>query len=123
MKIEIKANGFDPGTRLLEFATYCVGFELGSQRNQITSVGIELSVVDEPWDGKDKRCCVQIDLHGRHEVIEQTVGFDFHFAIFQALERAGWMIARGLDHKHGNVSHLPIMERPVASHHEPDRAA
>ena len=123
MKIEIKANGFDPGARLLEFARYCAVFELGSQRNHIVSVQLDLSVVDEPWDGRDKRCAVQVKLSGRQEILEQTVGFDFNVAIFQTLERAGSTIAQELDRKHGTVNHLPVMEQPAAGYHGPDRAA
>jgi hypothetical protein len=123
MNIEIKADGFDPGTALLEFARYCAAFELGALKNQIAAVGIHLSAADKPQDGEDKTCLVQVDLHGDRKVTVQTLGYDFHFAIFQALERAGWKIAQGLYQTQSDVSHPRIIERTPAGHHEPERAA
>lgn len=123
MKIEINADGFTPDAGLGHYARCCAGFELGAQRNRIESVQIRLSRVTDARDGKDKSCQVQVELREREKVVVQALDSDLHVAIFLALERASWTVARGVQAAAGNVASLRIVEQHLGAGCEPDRAA
>ena len=123
MNIELKADGFLPGKELSQFAKCCAAFELGTFMSQIESVRIRLVTVDGARAGKNKTCQVTIDLSGRDKVITEVLGSDLHIAIHQALERAGWTVARTLQREQSEASNLVIAEQHLADHREPGRAA
>ena len=123
MKIELKAEGFILGKELNQFAICCAAFELGTFRSHIESVRIRLASMDEARDGKNKTCQVMIELSGRDRVVAEVLGSDLHIAIHQALERAGWTVARSLQREHSEASNLMITEQHLADHREPNRAA
>lgn len=123
MKIELQADGFLPGKDLNQFAKCCAAFEMGTFRSHIETVQIRLASVNEARDGKNKTCQVTIELSGRDKVTAEVLGSDLHIAIHQALERAGWTVARTLQREHSDASNLVITEQHLADHREPDRAA
>lgn len=123
MKIELKAEGFIPGKELNQFAKCCAAFELGTFMSHIESVRIRLASMDEARDGKNKTCQVTIELSGRDRVVAEVLGSDLHIAIHQALERAGWTVARTLQREHSEASNLMITEQHLADYREPERAA
>jgi hypothetical protein len=125
MKIEMTAEGFDPGTELLHFARCCAGFELGTQKNQIAAVEIRLSVPYQPRNTKARRCVVQVHLHAGDRIVAEVMDTDLQVAIHQALERAGWSVTRRLRPERQETGSIRVIEHhhQVASHYEPDRAA
>lgn len=123
MKIEIQAEGYAADATLNHYTRCCAGFELGAQRNRIEAVQIRLSRVIEARDGKDKSCRVQVDLFGREKVIVQALDSDLYVAVFLALERASWTVARRIETMPDNVSQLRIVEHHTGGEREPDRAA
>ena len=123
MKIEIEAVGYVPGKALKQFATCCVGFELGAQKNQIESVLIQLADAGQIRDGKQQSCLVQVELAERHEVITKVSDPDLHIAIHRALERASWMVAHRLQREQEKMSGVALVEQAPAAQPEGNRAA
>jgi len=123
MKIEIKADGRTPGKEIIHFASCCVGFELGAQKNSVDSVLIQLIDADGTRGGKEQSCLVQVDLAGRHEVITKVSDPDLHIAIHRALERASWMVAHRLQREQEKGSDILLVDQAPAGQPETDRAA
>lgn len=107
MKIEVQANGFDPDNKLSHFAMCCAGFELGAQRDQIVSLRVQLAGASELRDGNDQFCFVEIELSDGHKILTKAMDADFHIAIYQALERAGGMVAQRQQREYRHAGRAP----------------
>ena len=108
---------------MASFRECCAAFEMGTFTSHIETVRIRLASVSEARGGKNQACQVTVDLCGRDNVITEVLGSDLHVAIHQALERAGWTVARTLQREHSDASTLVIAEQHLADHRETDRAA
>ena len=112
MKIEIQADGFDSDNKLSHFAICCAGFELGAQKDQIVSLRVHLADASELRDGKDQCCFVEIELSDGHKILTKAMDLDFHIAIYQALERAGGMVAQRQQRGYRHAGRAPTPEIP-----------
>lgn len=121
MKIDIKARGFTPDKDLNHFAICCAGFELGALRSRIDSVLIR--AVHEQPERKIRYCVVEVDLIDGHRIVTRDADADIHVAVYRALERAGWMIARRQLRDERDADRLPIPRQQASNSVEPNRAA
>ena len=97
MQIDIQARDFPLTDALRSHAERRLRFALTCFDDHTQRVAMQLSVINGPRSGKDKRCYLQVMLAGLSEVIIEDIEADLYVAIDRAVDRAGRTVARKLD--------------------------
>jgi len=96
MRVDIKTSGFDLTEGLRDHAQKRLEFALGWARYDVSRVSINLSDINGPRGGKDKRCQIRIPLPGNRDVVIQDTESDLYAAIDLAADRASQTLERRL---------------------------
>ena len=123
MKIEIQGSGIEIDQNLRQLIEHRVGNALRARADHIDSVLVYLSDFSAPDDAADKRCLVQVRLHGIPDVRVEHSDRNLNVAIHRATDRAGWTVARGILRQHRKLIAALLTESLVVDHREPERAA
>ena len=118
MKVEFRDTRIAPGDDLQPLIERCIGFAFAGHRDQVDLLHIYIADVNEPRDGKDKRCRVKARLSTGQQVVTEIMDSDLDVAIHRALDRAGWTTARWLQRERLRASRF---ERPIVKY--PNQAA
>lgn len=94
MSIHIQARGFDLTEPLQQYTLGRIRLGLGGRLDDINKVRVELSDINGPRGGPDKRCRVHISLRKRQHVVIEDTQADMYNAISSALRRAGRVLGR-----------------------------
>jgi ribosomal subunit interface protein len=96
MRLDIKTSGFDLTKGLRDHAQKRLEFALDWARHDVSRVSINLSDINGPRGGKDKRCQILIPLAGNRDVVIHDTESDLYAAIDLAAERASRTLERRL---------------------------
>lgn len=96
MRVDIKTSGFDLTDGLRDHAQKRLEFALDWARHDVRRVSINLSDINGPRGGKDKRCQIHIPLPGHRDVVIQDTESDLYAAIDLAADRASQTLERRL---------------------------
>jgi putative sigma-54 modulation protein len=96
MHIDIQTRGFDLTQELREHTERQLNFALSWATYDVRQVAVQLSDVNGPRGGEDKRCCIQVALPGTQKVVIEDTEANFYLAINRAVDRAERSIARRL---------------------------
>ena len=97
MQIDIQARDFPLTDALRSHAERRLRFALTCFDDHIQRVAMQLSVINGPRGGKDKRCYLQVMLAGLSDIVIEDIEADLYVAIDRAVDRAGRTVARKLD--------------------------
>ena len=97
MQIDIQARDFPLTDALRSHAERRLRFALTCFDEHVQRIAMQLSVINGPRGGKDKRCYLQVMLAGLSEVIIEDIEADLYVAIDRAVDRAGRTVVRKLD--------------------------
>ena len=97
MRVDIKTNGFDLTDGLRDHAQRRLQFALDWAKHGVSRVSINLSDINGPRGGKDKRCQIHIPLPGNRDVVIQDTESDLYAAIDLAADRASHTLERRLE--------------------------
>ena len=112
MRINIRALGFELTDSLRERTERCLRFALGWVDDHLRQVSVRLYGQHDPR-GKDKRCRIQIEFSGAHDVVIEDIQTDLHVAITRAADRAARSVAHLLERQHDH-RHDPLLATPPA---------
>lgn len=105
MRIDIQASGFKLTDGLREHTERRLQFALSWAIHDVRKVVVRLSDINGPRGGNDKRCYIQIPIHGRPDVVIEDTEPDLYVAIDHAVDRIERSVARRLErqreHPHG----------------------
>jgi putative sigma-54 modulation protein len=119
MQIEIQAHDFTLTEALEAYINRRFNFVLSSRYDQIKRIRVQLSDINGPRGGIDKRCCIQISIPRLKDIVIEDTESNLYIAIARATDRASRTINRRLarlqqknrklfvPHKHNPV---PIFE-------------
>ena len=96
MKIDIKTNGFEVTDGLRDYVQRRLDFALDWAKHEVRRITINLSDINGPRGGKDKRCQMHIPLSGHRDVVIQDTESDLYAAIDRAADRASQTLDRRL---------------------------
>jgi len=99
MQIDLQARGFELTAGLRDHTYRKLKFATDWAQDEVRSVKIRLSDVNGPRGGEDKRCLVQIPLHGQPAIVIENTASDMYAAISQAIGRAEQILAKRVDRK------------------------
>ncbi len=99
MQIDIQARGFKLTDGLREHAKRRLQFALSWAVHDVRKVIVRFSDINGPRGGSDKRCYIQIPVHGRPDVVIDDIETDLYVAIDRAVDRIGRSVARRLERK------------------------
>lgn len=97
MQIDIQARDFSLTDALRSHAERRLRFALACCDDHIQRVVIQLSDINGPRGGADKRCHLQVVLEGLPDVVIEDIEADLYVAIDRAVGRARRTVARKLD--------------------------
>ncbi|MGB5177982.1 MAG: HPF/RaiA family ribosome-associated protein [Gammaproteobacteria bacterium] len=97
MQIDIQARDFPLTVALRSHAEQRLHFALACLDDHIQRVALQLSVINGPRGGKDKRCYMQVMLAGLSDIVIEDIEADLYVAIDRAVDRAGRTVVRKLD--------------------------
>ena len=97
MQIDIQARDFPLTDILRSHAERRLRFALACFDDRIQRVAMQLSVINGPRGGKDKRCYLQVMLAGLSEVVIADIEADLYVAIDRAIDRASRTVARKIE--------------------------
>ncbi len=104
MQIIIQARCFDLTAGLRKRVKRRIGFALGWASQHVRKVSVQLSDVNGPRGGEDKRCHIQVAVLGAADVVIEDTQADLYVAIDRATDRAGHTLARRMErsreHRH-----------------------
>jgi ribosomal subunit interface protein len=112
MQIDIQARGFKLTDGLREHTKRRLQFALSWAVYDVRKVIVRLSDINGPRGGNDKRCYIQIPVHGRPDVVIDDVESDLYVAIDRAVDRIERSVARRLER---NREHMHSSFKRVAS--------
>jgi putative sigma-54 modulation protein len=115
MQIAIQARGFALTDALRNHTHTRLGFTLSHAASRIRHVGIRLSNLNGPRGGVDKRCIIEVRLHGLPTVMIEDIQSDMYTAIDRAIGRAARAVMRRLEHGMSRRR----KEHRQQSHHDP----
>jgi len=115
MQIAIQARGFALTDALRNHTHTRLGFTLSHAASRIRHVGIRLSNLNGPRGGVDKRCIIEVRLHGLPTVMIEDIQSDMYTAIDRAIGRAARAVMRRLEHGMSRRR----KELRQQSHHDP----
>ncbi len=121
MKIEIQCDGMTATKDLQERIERRIAFVLGIHRDSIRAVRVNLAWVNEPRDGKDKRCQVQGILASGQKILVEIMDTDLQVAIHRAVDGAGWTVSRRLQREQRQANREFVAQRSSYGHSEPVR--
>lgn len=96
MKVDTRTQGIELTTRLQEHIDRCLNFGLDWARHDVSRVVINLSDINGPRGGNDKRCQLRIPLSRMRDVVIEEVADDLQVAIARAVDRAARSLERRL---------------------------
>jgi putative sigma-54 modulation protein len=112
MRVDIKTSGLDLTDGLRDHAQKRLEFALDWARHDVRRVSINLSDINGPRGGKDKRCQIHIPLPGHRDVVIQDTESDLYAAIDLAADRAGQTLERRLcRHRDTSINHGRSLSR------------
>ena len=100
MQISIRSRNFSLTEALRNHASKRLHFALSRCSNHIRRVIMQLSDINGPRGGIDKRCQLRLVLDGLPDVIINDIEADMYTAIDRATDRAGRTLARKLGRMH-----------------------
>ncbi len=100
MQISIRSRNFSLTDSLRNHASKRLRFALSRCSDHIRRVVMQLSDINGPRGGIDKRCQLRLVLDGMPDVIINDVEADMYTAIDRAADRAGRTLARKLERLH-----------------------
>ncbi len=100
MQISIRSRNFSLTDALRNHASKRLRFALSRCSDHIRRVVMQLSDINGPRGGIDKRCQLRLVLDGMPDVIINDVEADMYTAIDRAADRAGRTLARKLGRLH-----------------------
>ena len=100
MKIETCGSNLTIDENIRRFVRHRVEFALSSRTEYIDSVLVHLFDIDNPDNSEEKRCLVQVRLHGLPDVWVKISDANLYVAIHRAVDRAGWTVARRIMRQH-----------------------
>lgn len=101
MDIELKVDGAAAVRELQHFAEFRADYALGAMRDQIGLISSSVDGVGETDD--EIRCRVTIRRTAQPDLTVEGTHGNPYVAIHQALDEAGWSLARGLMHQHSGM--------------------
>ncbi len=99
MQITIQARNFSLTDALRNHAERRLRSALTCCNNQIHRIDMNLSDINGPRGGADKRCHVQVVLVGLPDVIVEDIEADLYVAIDRATDRAGRTVVRRVERR------------------------
>ncbi len=94
MQIQIQARGFTLTPGLISHIEHRLLRSLAHIRDDIKKVAVRISDINGPRHGIDKRCIVQVSLHGHKEVVVKDVHGDMYTAITHAASRVSHAVKK-----------------------------
>lgn len=107
MQIQIQAHGFTLTQGLVDHIERRIAQSLAHIRDDIRKVAVRLSDINGPRGGNDKRCVVQISLHGHKGVVAKDIHGDMYLAISHAAFRAAHTVKKLLGRKRAQRHSAP----------------
>jgi putative sigma-54 modulation protein len=114
MQITIQSRGFYLTEALRSHIERRIRFALGRSTDQVRSVNVNLSDLNGPRGGEDKRCQVRVAAAGVAGVIVEDVEADLYVAIDRAADRAGRTLERRLTRSHEHRDSRPSFSEMLA---------
>lgn len=119
MHIDIQARGLDLTQGLRDHTERRLNFALSWATYDVRQVAVQLSDVNGPRGGEDKRCCIQVALPGAQKIVIENTDANLYLAINRAVDRAERSIARRLErrreHRRGGLrKNAPLVTGDVA---------
>lgn len=99
MRVSIRSRKFELTPALERYAERRAGVMVERFRDQVRSVEVQLSDVNGPRGGIDKRCQVQIRGPHRLRITIEECDADMYVAIDRALARAKHSLLREIDRR------------------------
>ena len=96
MQIEIQAHDFTLTEALEAYINRRFNFVLSSRYDQIKRIRVQLSDINGPRGGIDKRCCIQISIPRLKDIVIEDTESNLYIAIARATDRASRTINRRL---------------------------
>ena len=112
MQMEIHAHGFELTDALRAYTRARISFALDRLRHSVRHVVVQLSDLNGPRGGNDKRCQVQIGVVDAEAVVVKDTDADLYAAIDRATERAGRTVLRRMGRLQRSLR--PLRERGTA---------
>ena len=97
MQIDIYPRNFALTDALRSHAEQRLHCALSCCDDHIKLVVVQLSDLDDPHGGADKRCLLRIVLDGLPDVVIEDTEADLYVAIARATDRAGRTVVRKID--------------------------
>jgi len=96
MRMEIRSQGFSLTEALRDYVRKRLAYGLSYGDQAISRIRVQLSDINGPRGGLDKRCQIEVQLKAASTVVIEDVEADLYAAIDRAAERAGRTVARRL---------------------------
>ena len=113
MMVQILADGFTLTDGLRERALHRVAHAFRSGRDHVSRIVVRLSDINGPRGGADKRCAIEVRLHGARVIALCELDADLYRAIDHAVERARRIFSRRNERRRMFVSparHMPATD-------------
>lgn len=94
MHIDIRAREFPLTEALQQHAERRIRYALSRNDHRILRIVMQLSDVNGPRGGNDKRCHLRVVLNGMPELVAEDIEADMYMAINRATTKAGRSLAR-----------------------------
>jgi putative sigma-54 modulation protein len=112
MRIDINTSGFELTDGLRDHAQKRLEFALDWAKHDVNRVSINLSNINGPRGGRDKRCQIRIPLPGNRDVVLQDTESDLYAAIDLAADRASQTLERRLGRQRDkSINHGRFLSR------------
>jgi len=96
MQVAIQCRGFSLSNAIQEHVQKRLGFALSRGADRVRRAEVRLSDLNGPRGGIDKRCLIEVQLHGLPVVVVEDIQSDLYTAIDRAAGRAGRTVMRRL---------------------------
>ena len=123
MKIETCGSDLTIDQNIRRFVRHRVEFALSTRAEYIDSVLVHLFDIESADSSEQKRCLVQVRLHGLRDVWVKCADVNLYVAIHRAVDRTGWTVARRIMRQHRLVIASLLSEGHLNVGREPERAA
>lgn len=101
MQIDIQTHGFALTDALRDYAGRRLRFALARAAEQVRRIKVDLSDVNGPRGGIDKRCRIRVVFRGLEAVLVEDTEADLYLAIDRAADRIGRTVVRRLRRRGG----------------------
>jgi ribosomal subunit interface protein len=123
MRMEIRSQGFSLTQALRDYVRKRLAYGLSYGDQAISRVRVQLSDINGPRGGLDKRCQIEVQLKATSSVVIEDVEADLYVAIDRAAERAGRTVARRLSRQRAFVRPTQTMLGGAAAADVPGASA